>query len=270
MVVRGWRWGAALCCLLLAGCVGKLPRTAALSSDEEQQAMARWAQLQRARQPVAVDGDFRLRWDVLGSKGGIDAVLQMQKPAQLRFSANDPLGRPLILAVSDGSRFTYVDNRAGQVYQGATTAKFWRRYVPEAVQPSDLFYYLGGLIDGQQAAAVQPARDEDGQGTWYSWRDNHALQHHVLLDAQGNRLERHLLFDRRGEEILEVRYSGAVHKAGAEAGTALTWPEKIELRGEAVSGTVEVQTQKIYDFAVRGAAVFQLTPPPAFFVEQVD
>ena len=270
MAAREWRWGAALCCLLLAGCVGKLPRTVSLPVEEQQQAMERWVQLQRARQPVAVDGDFRLRWDVMGSKGGIDAVLQMQKPTQLRFSANDPLGRPLILAVSDGSHFTFVDNRAGQVYQGSTTAKFWKRYVPEAVQPSDLFYYLGGLIDGQQAASVQPARDESGQGIWYSWRDNHSLQHHVLLDAQGNRLERHLLFDRRGEEILDVRYSGAVRKTGAEAGNALMWPEKIELRGEAVSGTVEVQTQKIYDFAVRGAAIFQLTPPPAFSVEQVD
>ena len=270
MAARGWRWGAALCCLLLAGCVGKLPRTVALPAAEQQQAMARWTQLQRARQPAAVDGDFRLRWNVMGSKGGIDAVLKMQKPAQLRFSANDPLGRPLILAVSDGSRFTFVDNREGQVYQGPTTAKFWKRYVPEAVQPSDLFYYLGGLIDGQQAAAVQPAGDEEGQGTWYSWRDNASLQHHVLLAAQGGRLVRHLLFDRQGTEILDVRYSGAVQKAGAEAGNSLSWPEKIELRGEAVSGTVEVQTQKIYDFAVRGAAIFQLTPPPLFDIEQVD
>ena len=269
MGVGGWRWGAALCCLVLAGCAGKLPRTVSLGGEERQQALERWQQLQRAQQPAAVDGDFRVRWDVLGSKGGIDAVLQMQKPTQLRFSANDPLGRPLILAVSDGSRFTFVDNREGQVYEGKTDAKFWQRYVPEAVQPADLFFYLGGQVDGRQAVGVQPARDEAGQGIWYSWRDNRSLQHHVLLDAQASRVGRHLLLDRSGAAILDVRYSGAV-QGERTSNSALRWPEKIELSGEAVSGTVELHTQKIYDFAVRGAAVFHLTPPPSFTVEQVD
>lgn len=268
MGLRGWRWGAALCCLLLAGCAGKLPRSVSMSGEERRQALERWEQLQRAQQPAAVDGDFRLRWDVLGNKGGIDAVVQMQQPAHLRFSANDPLGRPLILAVADGSRFTFVDSREGRVYQGKTDAKFWRRYVPEAVQPADLFFYLGGQIDGRQAVGVQPARDEAGQGIWYSWRDNRSLQHHVLLDPQGSRVGRHLLFDRSGTEILDVRYSGVVQKV--EAGNGLSWPEKIEVRGEAVSGTIELHTQKIYDFAVRGAAVFRVTPPPSFTVEQVE
>ena len=88
-----YRVAAVLCCLFVAGCAGKLPKTTPLAAGETAQALRTWSRFLHAGHPGALDADYRLRWDVLGSKGGIDAVVQMKKPALLRFAANDPLGR---------------------------------------------------------------------------------------------------------------------------------------------------------------------------------
>ncbi|WP_448872025.1 hypothetical protein [Desulfobulbus propionicus] len=265
-------WAAALCFLVLAGCAGKLPQTRSIPESEVQQAQRVWDDFLRHEQPTAIDADFRLRWDVLGSKGGIDGVLQMKQPALLRFAANDPLGRSLILAVSDGQTFTFVDNREGRAYRGKTDAAFWRRYVPKSVQAADLFYYLGGGVDPNQVPRVQSSVDATSRGYWYKWRDNQAIGHHVLLDNRTGMMQRHLLIDRSGKQVLDLQYRGSVGTVNSVAGEAkqLSWPQVVIISGEAVSGEVEVRAEKIYGFAIRGAALFRLTPPPHFSLEEVD
>ena len=126
---NGWIF-TALCGLLLAGCVSKIPQTTQLSSPESVQALERWSSFLQHPRPQALDADYRLRWKVLGSQGGVDAVLLMQQPAMLRFAANDPLGRALVLLVSDGRRFTLVDNRKAEAYTGNTDSALWHEYVP--------------------------------------------------------------------------------------------------------------------------------------------
>ncbi len=263
-------WGVLLCCVLLAGCAGKLPGTTPLTGDAAHEALNVWDRFLHREHPEALDADFRLRWDVLGSKGGIDAVVQMKKSAQLRFSANDPLGRALILVGSDGERFTFVDNRSGEVFQGKTSSEFWRGYVPESIKDSDLFAYLGGFVDPQHApVTVRPALDEEGKGFWYLWRDNQSIQHSVLLDSMHGAMQRHLLVDRSGERIVDLRYSGSV--GAKKNGTGgLSWPEQVTVSGKAISGELQLQVEKIYSFTVEGTAAFRLTPPPHFTVEQVE
>ncbi|MDD2463266.1 MAG: hypothetical protein PHI97_04660 [Desulfobulbus sp.] len=268
MSTAGLRWAAVLCCLLLAGCAGKLPKTTPLAAGESQQALDTWSRFLHFPHPSAVDADYRLRWNVLGSKGGIDAVVQMKQPAMLRFSANDPLGRALILVVSDGNRFTFVDNRAAEVYQGKTDSKFWHSYMADSIQTTDLFAYLGGYVDPNQVTTVEPLLDEAGQGYWYIWQDRRKLTHYVLLAGKQGQIQRHLLVDQSGNQVLDLRYSGTVRSAkGAEKD--LLWPEKVDVSGEAVTGDVQLQVEKIYAFSLRGTNVFRLTLPPHFSIEQV-
>lgn len=125
---------ACVCCLLaLAGCAKKMPITEALAPEARQEATALFAAFMTRRPPAIFDADLRLTWEFVGVKGGVDATVQLQQPALLRFSANDPLGRALSLLVSDGVSFTMVDNRAGKAYRGTTGSKFWHTRVPEAV-----------------------------------------------------------------------------------------------------------------------------------------
>ncbi len=257
---------SAVCCLLFfAGCAGKLPKTLPLSPVETQEASQLWSAFLKNKRPTAVDADIRLSWDVLGSKGGIGGTLQAQRPALLRFAATDPLGRSLILAVSDGRTFTLVDNRIGHVYQGRTDSDYWRSYVPETVESEDLLPFLGGFLREGEALGAKPAQDEDGGGFWYVWRDARSISHHVLVERKSGEMRRHLLVDLQGAQVLDLRY--ADYQRDAKSG--VVWPRRLQISGEAVTGDLAIQVEQMYSNAPQGAAVYRLTPPAHFTVEQV-
>lgn len=256
---------AMLCCLqILAGCAGKQPKTLPLGLAEEQEARALWSGFLAKKHPQALDADIRLGWDVLGSKGAMAATVLVQQPAHLRFAANDPLGRPLILVVADATSFTMVDNRSGHVTRGKIGSQFWRSYVPEAVDPEELLAFLGGFLQ-DNALQAQAGQDEEHRGFWYQWHDRRALRHAVLLDRDSGTMGRRLLFDAKGEPILELHY--ADYKQDAASG--FVWPGQVRISGKAVTGSLTFQIEKIYSHSPQGAAAFRLSPPPHFPVEEV-
>lgn len=261
-----FRLGLSMVCwlLILAGCAGKQPKTLPLGLAEEQAARALWSAFLAMKHPEALDADIRLGWDVLGSKGGMAATVLVQQPAHLRFAANDPLGRPLILVVADATSFTMVDNRSGHVTRGRIGSKFWRSYVPEAIDPEELLSFLGGFLQGG-APQAQPEQDVENRGVWYQWRDKRTLRHAVLLDRDSGTMQRRLLFDAQGELMLEMRY-GDYRKDGA---SGVVWPAQVHISGKAVTGSLTVQIEKIYSHTPQGAAAFRLAPPPHFTVEEV-
>jgi len=256
-----------VCCLLvLSGCAGKQPKTLPLAPAEEQEAAALWSGFVAGKRPSALDADIRLNWDVLGSKGGVSATLQVQRPALLRFAANDPLGRSLLLAVADATTFILVDNRIGHVYQGPIHAKFWQSYVPAAVAPEDLLPLLGGFLPEGEALQATPAQDAASQGFWYQWPDMRAVRHHVLLDRGSGTMQQHLLVDAQGRTMLELHYAG--YRKDAKSG--FVWPARVQISGKAVNGTLTLQVEQIYSHTPQKAAAFRLAPPSHFTVEQVQ
>jgi hypothetical protein len=259
-------WVPALCCLLaLSGCVGKQPKTLPLGPIEEQEAVTLWSGFVAGKRPSALDADIRLGWDVLGSKGTVSGTLQVQRPALLRFAANDPLGRSLILAVADTTSFTMVDNRIGHVYRGRIDSKFWHSYMPESVAPEDLFYFLGGFVPEGDVFAGKPAQDEENKGFWYHWQDRQSMHHQVLLKRGSGEMQRRLLFDAQGDLVLELHYSDY----RKDAASGYLWPGQLRMTGKAVTGTLTLQVEKVFSHTPQGAAAFRLAPPPHFTVEQV-
>lgn len=254
-----------LCWSALSGCATKLPQTTPLSSGQQQEAENFLISFFQIPRPAAVDADVRLGWDALGSKGNVNASLQLQQPAFLRFSVTDPLGRSLLLAVSDGASFTLVDNRIGRIYQGKTDSKFWRSYIPQAILPEDLFYFLGGLLPNVEMKAIGAAQDPERTGFWYVWKDGRSLTHYVLLDRRSREMTRHLLFDPRGDLLLEMTYSAY---AGARE-SGFNWPRQLQMKGSAITGTLTMQVNKIYSHGHLAVTTFHLEPPAHFTVEQV-
>lgn len=254
------------CCLLiLSGCAGKQPKTLPLDPAEEQEAGILWSGFLARQRPQALDADIRLGWDVLGSKGGVGATLQVQRPALLRFAANDPLGRSIILAAADATSFILVDNRIGHVYRGKTTSKFWHSYIPESVAPEDLLSFFGGFLPEGRVLHAKPAQDEENNGFWYQWRDRRSIDHHVLLDRRSGEMHRRLLIDSQDNAILELRYADY----RKESASGFAWPWQLRITGEAVTGTLTVQVEKIYSHTPREATAYRLALPPHFTVEQV-
>ncbi len=254
-----------LCLVTLSGCASKLPKTIPLAAVQQQEADNIFMAFLQVPQPNALDADIRLGWDVLGSKGGVDAVLQLQKPAFLRLSANDPLGRALISVVSDGASFTMVDNRVGRIYQGKTYSNFWRSYVHEAILAEDLFFLLGGLLPRMESNVVKTAQDAEKPGFWYVWKDERSMTHHVLLDWRSREMIRHLLLDPQGDLVLDITYSAYSVSPTAR----FNWPRHLQITGKAITGTVTVQVNKVYSHAQQVAALFHVIPPQHFIVEQV-
>lgn len=251
--------------VVLSGCATKLPKTTPLASDRQQEAGNLFIAFLQVPQPIALDADIRLGWDILGSKGGVDALLQLQKPAFLRFSATDPLGRSLFIAVSDGAAFTMVDSRIGRIYQGKTDSKFWRSYVPESVLAEDLFFFLSGSLPKVELHTIKTAQDVENDGFWYVWKDVRSMTHHVLLDSGGRRMLRHLFLDPQGDLVLDINYSAYL----VAPNSGFNWPRHLQISGKAITGTLTVQVNNIYSHAQQAAALFRLTLPPHFTVEQV-
>ena len=266
---RGLRWAATtvvlLGLLILAGCATRLPPTEPLATDEHAEAEALFAGFVARPTPAAIDADLRLNWDFLGSKGGVAAVLQLQRPALLRFAANDPLGRALMLAVSDGAAFTLVDNRQGRVYQGSTDSKFWRSYVPESVAAADVFVLLGAMAPEGTRRVAESGRDKEGTGFWYVLDTSNGSTRHLLLDRRSGTMRRHLLVD-DGEPVLDIVYSGAT---GADS-TGYQWPRELRVTGSAITGTLSVHIDTVFSDQPLPAATFRLTLPPHFTVERVE
>ncbi|MCL2790408.1 MAG: hypothetical protein FWD79_07150 [Desulfobulbus sp.] len=253
------------CAAILAGCAGKQPKTVPLAPVEEQEARALWTGFIAGKRPQALDADIRLQWDILGSKGAVGAsLLVQQRPALLRVTANDPLGRTLVLAVADASAFTMVDNRIGHVYQGAIPSRFWRSYVPGAILPEDLLPLLGGFLAEGEGEAVAPALDEAGQGIWYQWRDVRKREHHVLLDRASGTMVQHLLIDAQGQ-VLTLQYADYQQEKGSD----FSWPARLRITGQAVTGTLTMHTEQLFSHLPQEAAAFRVVPPPHFTVERV-
>ncbi len=251
--------------LALSGCASKLPQTQPLGTDQQLEAENFLVSFLQVQRPTAVDADVRLGWDVYGNKGTVDAVLQLQQPTFLRFSANDPLGRSFLLAVSDGASFTVVDNRIGRIYQGKTDSKFWRSYVPPAILAEDLFFFLGGRLPNVEMRAIKPAQDLEQNGFWYVWKDGRSMTHHVLLDRRSKEMNRHLLFDPHQDLVLDMTYSA--YSGTRDAG--YSWPRYLQITGSAIAGTLTVQVNKVYSYGPLSPTTFHLGQPPHFTIEQV-
>ncbi len=266
MVQCTWPVAWLLCwLLLLTGCAPKQPKTLPLTSAEDQEAAALWSTFTGADRPEAMDADIRLGWDLLGSKGTVQASVQVQQPGLLRFAANDPLGRALILAVADSTSFLMIDNRIGHVYQGNIPSTFWHTYVPATVAVEDLLPLLGGFLPEGQGLDAWPSLDEAKGGFWYRWRDQRAVDHRVLLDRQTGTMQRHLLFDGTGDLLVVLDYDDY----GQENTDGFGWPRSVRITGKAVTGTLTVRVEQMYSHSPQTATSFRLTPPPHFTVEQV-
>jgi hypothetical protein len=254
------------CVAVFAGCAGRQPKTAPLEPAEEQEARTAWAGFIAAQRPQALDADVRLQWDALGGKGTVAAsLLAQQRPVLLRAAAHDPLGRTLILVVADASGFTMIDNRTGHAYQGTIPSRFWRSYVPGAMMPEELLPLLGGFLVEGEGKEVAPALDEAGRGIWYQWGDARKQKHFVLLDRKSGVMMQRLLIDGRGDQVLDVQYADY----RKENRSGFSWPARLRITGQAVTGTLTVQFERIFSHSPREAAAFLVAPPPHFTVERV-
>ncbi len=263
---------SGLCVLilvLLSACGGiSLPKTSALPALEQREAIERLTTLAQEPLPPSVETDYLISWNILGSSGRVDAVLLMDEPDQLRFSAHDPLGRTLYLAVSDGTNFTMVNNRAATVRRGRVDGASWRSVVPEPLILADIVPLLGGRVHGLTSTLsgqIEAAQNPEQTGYWFVWQDSRKFSHHLLLDRERNLVARHLLVDKKDTILLDVSYLNY----DLDEETGYYWPKTTEVSGSIVKGKLLLERQGLLSFDPLPVATFFLELPSHFKVEQL-
>lgn len=245
---------ACLCLtsLLLGGCAATLPQQSAqLDGEQLKQAEKRLSSFLEQSCVSAVDSDVKLSWQAYAQQETYSATLQAAAPASLRLALTDPLGRPLLLLGSDGKTFTLADNRKAAGYTGSTELKFIRRFLPAFVPMDDLFLWLSGRVRGERMQAAAARTDAEGTLWWHGGSTDGQTTHILALDKE-NRLSRHLVVDKKTNEILfEARYSD--YRPTTDKTCA--WPGQIKFSGKALEADYAIAFSEIFGFG-------PLTPQP--------
>ncbi|WP_417914775.1 hypothetical protein [Candidatus Electronema sp. JM] len=257
-------WLLAGAALLLGGCALRLPQTERLNKTELKKAEEQLTAFLSQSCVDAVDSDVKLTWRAYAQQETYPAAMQAAAPASLRLALNDPLGRPLLLLGSDGSTFTLADNRKAVGYTGSTELKFVRRFLPAFIPADDLFFWLSGRVRPERLRAAAARSDAQGAIWWHGGSSDGKTVHIFALDSK-NRLSRHLIADKKNDEILfEARYSG-YKKTPKDC----AWPGKIELSGKALEAEYSIEFKELFGFGPLDQQQFQITLPPHFTVKQM-
>jgi len=255
-----------LCGFFLTGCAGRLPATVPVAVNARVLLLNRFQDFLDRECAGSVDADVTLSWQALWSGATVRGMLQVRKPAMLRYTAVDPLGRPLFIVVSDGSTFTAVDTLKGEGYTGPVTASFWRRYVPGGISPQELFFWLSGGLRPGELRIDDVRLGKNSSRPWIILSAPGGLRHQVLFDPDSGRILRHVVTDRDRTILLDVTYSGTVR---LQDGSGCPWPEELEIKGAAIPGTIRIRFDRILSEAVLPAATFHLTLPAHYPVHRV-
>ncbi len=248
--------------VLLAGCAGRLPPAAPLAPAEEPQARALLDRFLARTCPQALDADVTLAWQGYGNQRAVAATLQARQPGRLRLAVNDPLGRPLLLLVTDGRRFTLVDVTRKEANAGPLDSAFWRQYVPAAVHGRDLFAWLTGLLPAGRMEIRSVLRSTENSDYWFVLDYGDGILHRVRLDPERLLVREHLLLDAGDRMILEAVYT----YGGPEDPCPL--PATIRITGHDLKGAFSLAVDRVYTRKSVAETAFRVNLPPHFTIHR--
>ncbi|OGQ96146.1 MAG: hypothetical protein A2521_12495 [Deltaproteobacteria bacterium RIFOXYD12_FULL_57_12] len=262
--------GVLLCCLLIAGCAGRLPPMTDLSATESGAVAAAFAEVQAQARRCGPCFDAEVEAQVsfsnlLGSKSGrLVGYLQAMAPASLKFVAVNPLGQPLFVFVTDGQRFRSLIVLEAREYEGPVQSALFRKYAPPGFEPAEAFAWLSGW-PGASAGIVAVRRAVAEEGYWLELhRGSDSAQSYILFEPNSGEVRRHILQDGQGRLTMDVSYDGqAATGAGSAAGCRL--PARITVAALPSNGNLILDLKDVLlPETPFGADVFAVESPAGF------
>ncbi len=251
--------------LILSGCAGKLPATVDLTGAREQEALTLLQKMQASSCPGTLDADISLNWQGYGQHRVIGATLQATRDGRFRLSGLDPLGRPFFILVTDGHRFTLVDNLQGRGYTGAVDSAFLKKYIPPGLQLITCFSFLAAQFPEKETPLVRFARTEKNNNFWFVFALDDRMTQQAEIDPDRGLVRRQILMDGKGGIVLDVRYDD--YKPHARICAV---PGQLTVVGENLSGSLQVVFNKVYRGAELPDKIFTLRIPEHFTVTEVE
>ena len=127
---------------MMPGCAPKIPHSLPLAESEISLIRNQLKEFQSRKCRESLDVDVTLEWEMYGKTEKIPGVLQLQSPSFIRYSVVDPLGRQLLILVSDGNTFSLVDNSKAKALTGHVHSDFWNKYIPNFITSEDHMSWL--------------------------------------------------------------------------------------------------------------------------------
>lgn len=256
-----------VCCLLLAGCAGRLPRTYPLTVVEKEHVLSRFEEFLHHRCLRVLDADVTLEMQMLGKSEIAPGMLQAMSPSYLRYTVADPLGRSLAIVVTDGTTFTMVDNRRAEAVTGPVESGFWYEFFPPGVYVEDFIPWLTGRLPDQdfQINATLGDRD-DPTLVWMISPAGEGMWHDIGFDFAAGVMRRHILrSETDNKALLDVRY---IRYNMEDAQCPL--PMELEVAGQSITGTLLIRFDRIFTDTTLSPRIFLLDIPDHYTVEEVE
>jgi len=255
-----------VCCLVLAGCAGRLPRTYHLAVSEREEALTLFDRFMQNRCNGALDADVTLEMRLLGKTETAPGMLQALPPSHLRYAVVDPLGRSLAIVVTDGSTFTMVDNRNAEAVTGPVDSSFWNEFVPAGIFVEDIIPWLRGRLSDQDIRIADVHGDRDDPALiWLLSSTNDGLRHEIGFDHVEGVLRRHILKNNDNSVVLDVRYSRHDEEDGQ-----CPAPRELVVEGKSITGTLTIRFDRIFHNSTLSPGIFQLDLPDHYTVTEVE
>ncbi len=196
--------------LFVAGCASINGKQAALAGRERVRALAAFTAFaaDQGRCPAAIEAAFSADFDSFWRNARADGEVRIRQPAEIKLTAVDPLGRPLLIVASDGSSFVAVNVAEATVYTGELSARKVASFMPAALVP-DLFYLMiGRLPPGELLIREISAGPEEGLvRISFSPAARPELVREVVFDPGAKKIRSQAVFDTDGKLLLTVNYS---------------------------------------------------------------
>ncbi len=254
--------------LILSGCAGKLPTTVDLTGAQEQEALILLQKIRQGNCPDTLDADLSLNWQGYGQRRVINATLQATRNGAFRLSGLDPLGRPFFILVTDGRRFTLVDNLQGRGFTGAVDSVFLRKYIPVGLQLTTCFDFLTAQLPRKKNLPARFARTEEtkkNKSFWFIFQLSDGMTRQVEIDPESGLVHRQVLTDHKNRIVLDAHYEGYRPRAAICA-----VPGRLTVEGEDLSGSLQITFNKLYRGTRLPDEIFTLRVPEHFIVTEVE
>jgi hypothetical protein len=247
-----------LCLLLLGGCA-MLPRTVAVSAEEEERLTADFTAMVARQQEChcCIDAQAMVAFSSIWQKGKLSGYLQAMAPSYLKFLAVNPLGQTMAVFVTDGEFFRYVSVLDARQHEGNVAGTTYAKYAPAGFLPEHGFYWLIGRLYPGRIGILEVSRDRDGQGYWVEVSYGNGTRSLVLYNEKQGVLRRHIVVNDKGEKIFDVLYDDYT-------GGACPLPGRITVTSLAHNSTMEIRLTDWLDSPSFATEDFTYDAPPSF------
>lgn len=256
----------ALFFLLVAGCA-TLPKGVDVGERESQKVLLAFQDMLEHQKNChkSIDASVSVSFDSWLQSGSVDGYLQSMAPSYLKFVGLSPLGQPIMILVTDGTSFQYVNVPEAKGFEGDVHAKKFIKYAPEGFSPKDGFYWLTGRLSSGRQNVVKVTKDDKGAGYWLEiLHESESPRSLVLFDPQEKVVLRHILQDEQKSILMDVDYADYCSLSSSGGENLCPMPAKVVVSSHEHNGTMTVLLGDWFSDAVFSESNFTFDLPAGF------